>query len=116
MECPRFLHFFCVTRYPKPLTEFFFSNSAGVGFRGHAGALMAMAFSNFFIRICLALILSATLTVFLHSQVSLMSILTDTQTGAFNKPMLQPVLQWVVPLLPPLEWFDLRVLVGYQAT
>lgn len=76
---------------------------------------MAMAFS-FYLRSVLALILSVTLTIFLHSQISLISVLTDSQTGAFNKPMLQPILQWLVPLLPPLEWFDLRVMVGYASS
>lgn len=76
---------------------------------------MAMAFS-FFLRPILAMVFVLVLVLFLHSQVSLLAVLGDNQTGAFNSPLLLPVLQWIVPLLPPLEWYDLRILVGYEST
>jgi ABC-type transport system involved in multi-copper enzyme maturation permease subunit len=75
---------------------------------------MSLSFS-FFLRPALAMILSLVLVLFLHSQLSLLTVLGDGQTGAFNSPLLLPTLQWIVPLLPPLEWYDLRVLVGYEA-
>lgn len=76
---------------------------------------MAMAFS-FFLRPMLAMVLSLVLVLFLHSQVSLLTVLGDSQTGAFNSPLLLPILQWIVPMLPPLEWYDLRILVGYESS
>lgn len=74
---------------------------------------MCAAFS-FFLRPTIALLAALSLIIFLHSQISLLSVLADAQTGAFNQPLLQPLLQWLVPWLPPLEWYDLRTLVGYS--
>ncbi|HVJ64544.1 MAG TPA: ABC transporter permease subunit [Bdellovibrionota bacterium] len=79
--------------------------------------LAAMGFCfSFFLRPVLALIATLALTLFLHSQISLLTVLADQQTGAFNTPVLQPILQWIVPFLPPLEWYDLRLLVGYESS
>jgi ABC-type transport system involved in multi-copper enzyme maturation permease subunit len=75
---------------------------------------MGFCFS-FFLRPVLALVATLALALFLHSQISLLAVLADPQTGAFNTPVMQPILQWLVPLLPPLEWYDLRLLVGYEA-
>jgi ABC-type transport system involved in multi-copper enzyme maturation permease subunit len=74
---------------------------------------MALCFA-FYLRPALALILCLVLVLFLHSQISLLSVLGDAQTGAYNNAMLQPLLQWVVPFFPALEWYDLRLLVGYE--
>lgn len=70
-------------------------------------------FLSIFLRPLLALILCLSLVFFLHSQISLLNVLLDPQTGAFNNPLLLPFVQFLLPFLPPLEWYDLRIHVGY---
>ena len=72
-------------------------------------------FFSVFLRPLIAFFLALALVFFLHSQVSLVATLLDPQTSRFNNPVLMPIFQWIVPLLPPLEWFDLRILIGHEA-
>jgi ABC-type transport system involved in multi-copper enzyme maturation permease subunit len=69
---------------------------------------------SFLLRPLLALAVSASLVIFLHSQESLERIFTDPNVGRFvDKAMASYVLE-IAKVLPPLHWLDLKSFVGYE--
>jgi ABC-type transport system involved in multi-copper enzyme maturation permease subunit len=71
-------------------------------------------FVSFWVRSILALSFTAILVFFLHSQDSLRRILTDPVSGRFTDNRGLEILLYLTRLFPPLQWFDLRDLVGYK--
>lgn len=74
---------------------------------------MSMLFS-LFVRQMLALSLSAILVLLLHSMSSVQRIFSDPQVGRFVDDNGVSLVLWLARLLPPLEWLDLKSLVGYE--
>jgi ABC-type transport system involved in multi-copper enzyme maturation permease subunit len=73
---------------------------------------MALLF-GFVVRPLLAVFFVLLLFVFLHSQDSLRLILTDAVSGRFVENRGLSIVLQVSRVFPPLQWFDLRALVGY---
>ena len=76
--------------------------------------LMSML-ASFMMRPLLALVATGASVVFLHSITSLQRIFTDPQVGVYTDDRGLDVVLWAARLLPPLEWFDLKLFVGYVA-
>ena len=79
--------------------------------------LVILALSSFFalfLRQMLSLIFSVLVVVLLHSVGSIQRIFTDPQVGRFVENNGASFVLWVARFLPPLEWFDLKIFVGYQ--
>jgi ABC-type transport system involved in multi-copper enzyme maturation permease subunit len=71
---------------------------------------------SFLLRPLLALAVSSSLVIFLHSLESLERIFTDPNVGRFvDKAMASYVLE-IAKVLPPLHWLDLKSFVGYEAS
>jgi len=66
------------------------------------------------LRQMLALSFSALLVVLLHSMSSIQRVFTDPQVGRFVDDNGVSSVLWIARLLPPLEWLDLKMFVGYQ--
>ncbi|MBS1982780.1 MAG: ABC transporter permease subunit [Bdellovibrionales bacterium] len=74
----------------------------------------AAALLSLFIRPVLAFTATLVLEAFLHSVGAIERIFTDPQTKRYIDDFgVRSVLK-LSQFLPPLEWFDLRVLVGYR--
>ncbi len=73
-------------------------------------------FISMWVKPVLSLTLAALLTVLLHSLTSLQRVFTDPQVGRFIDDGGSAWVLWAARLLPPLEWFDLKVMVGYQSS
>ncbi|MEO5667281.1 MAG: ABC transporter permease subunit [Bdellovibrionota bacterium] len=72
------------------------------------------ALFSLMLRPLLALILSLSLTVFLYSMSSIERVFSDELSGAFvNSTWALSVIK-IAKFLPPLEWFDLKMFVGYH--
>jgi ABC-2 type transport system permease protein len=71
-------------------------------------------FSSLFLRPVLSLISVVIVTFFLHSLTSLQNIFTDPQVGRFVDDRGSSFVLIAARFLPPLEWLDLKPLVGYQ--
>jgi len=91
--------------------------TATLGIVLESAVLLALAlFASFFVRPLLALLLTLALTVALHSLSSLQRVFTDPVTGGFLDTWPLRVLLKMATFFPPLEWFDLKPLVGYEST
>lgn len=77
--------------------------------------LMSM-FLSFILRQMLGLAFSAILVVLLHSMGSIQRIFTDPQVGRFVDDNGVTAVMWAARLLPPLEWLDLKIFVGYESS
>ena len=80
-----------------------------------AVVVMAMAFFlSLYVRPFLSQVFALILVLFLHSQDSLRLILLDPVSGRFVDNRGLGIILYVLRLFPPLQWFNLRDLVGYE--
>jgi ABC-type transport system involved in multi-copper enzyme maturation permease subunit len=80
--------------------------------------LVVLAFTSLFsllLRPLLALFLSGALFLFLYSVSSVERVFSDPQTGMLNEARWALSVLKVSRFLPPLEWFDLKMFVGYES-
>jgi ABC-type transport system involved in multi-copper enzyme maturation permease subunit len=71
-------------------------------------------FASLWVRPLLALTLSISLATLLHALDSLQRVFTDPEAGRWVQAQLVSVVLWATRLLPPLHWFDVKGLVGYE--
>lgn len=70
---------------------------------------------SFIVRPLLALTATAALTALLHSLSQLQRVFTDPQVGVYIEEGLAKYFLFAARFLPPLEWFDLKPFVGFDA-
>ncbi len=75
---------------------------------------LTMLFS-FFVKPILALALGFSVSMFAHSVNQIQAIFTDPVSGRFVESSVFSVVYWASKIMPPLEWFDIKSLVGYEA-
>jgi len=66
------------------------------------------------VRPLIALVAAFSSLALLHSLDSLQRIFTDPESGRHTQEYGLRSVIWLVRLLPPLDWFDLRSFVGYR--
>ncbi len=77
--------------------------------------LLALGFLiSFIVRPLLALTATAFLTLLLHSLSQLQRVFTDPQVGAYIEEGIAKYILFMARFLPPLEWFDLKVFIGFD--
>jgi ABC-type transport system involved in multi-copper enzyme maturation permease subunit len=69
---------------------------------------------SLFVRPMLALVSTSVLVLFLHSLTSLQMIFSDKQVGAYVTAKGVDVFLWFARLMPPLEWFDIKMFIGFE--
>jgi ABC-type transport system involved in multi-copper enzyme maturation permease subunit len=81
--------------------------------------LIVISFSalfSLFLKPLLALFLSFSMTFFLYSVSAVKRVFSDTQSGHLVDASWALQVLKVTKVLPPLEWFDLKVFVGYESS
>jgi len=81
--------------------------------------LVVISFTALFsllLRPLLALFLSASLAIFLYSVSSIERIFSDTSSAPLVDASWALSVLKVAKFLPPLEWFDLKMFVGYESS
>lgn len=71
---------------------------------------------SFCVRPLLALLAAFSLVALLHNVAALQNIFLDEVTGRFVNDGGARVVLWIARLLPPLDWFDLKAFVNYEAS
>jgi ABC-type transport system involved in multi-copper enzyme maturation permease subunit len=69
---------------------------------------------SLWVRPLLALTLSLSLAALLHSIDSLQRVFTDPEAGRWVQAQAASIVLWGTRLLPPLHWFDVKMMVGYE--
>ncbi len=73
-------------------------------------------FFSLWVKPILALALTFSIALFSHSVNEVQKIFMDPITGRFVESSVFTIVYWASKILPPLEWFDIKPLVGYEGS
>jgi ABC-type transport system involved in multi-copper enzyme maturation permease subunit len=71
-------------------------------------------FFSFWVKPILALALGFSVGLFAHSVNQIQAIFMDPISGRFVDSTVFSGVYWMSKIMPPLEWYDLKSLVGYE--